>query len=72
MVVASEGHAIGVGAGHPCSAAISAALAAGARPVEGAILATLAASITVQQLGTTGTATPTQIRRRLQEVRRGL
>ncbi len=61
-----------VGAGDACSAAISAALAAGAQPVEAATIATLAASITVQQLGTTGTATPTQLRRRLQEVRRGL
>ena len=61
-----------VGAGDACSAAIIAALAAGARTVEAAILATLAASITVQQLGTTGTATPAQIRRRLREVRRGL
>ena len=61
-----------VGAGDACSAAISAALAAGAQPVEAATIATLAASITVQQLGTTGTATPAQLRRRLQEVRRGL
>ena len=61
-----------VGAGDACSATISAALAAGARPVEAATLATLAASITVQQLGTTGTATPIQIRRRLQENNRGL
>ncbi|MEE3258262.1 MAG: PfkB family carbohydrate kinase [Candidatus Latescibacterota bacterium] len=61
-----------VGAGDACSAAISTALAAGAHLTEAAALASLAASITVQQLGTTGTARPTQIRRRLQEVRRGL
>ena len=41
-------------------------------PDPAALAATLAASITVQQLGTTGTATPAQIRRRLREVRRGL
>lgn len=61
-----------VGAGDACAAAISAALAAGAHLTEAAALASLAASITVQQLGTTGTARPAQIRRRLQEVRRGL
>lgn len=61
-----------VGAGDACSAAISTALAAGAQPTEAAALACLAAAVTIQQLGTTGTATPSQIRRRLQEVRRGL
>ena len=61
-----------VGAGDACSAAIIATLAAGAQPLEAAIVASLAASITVQQIGTTGTASPNQIRRRLQEIRRGL
>ena len=61
-----------VGAGDACSAAIATALAAGARPVEAATLASLAASVTIQQIGTTGTASPNQIHRRLQEVRRGL
>ena len=61
-----------VGAGDACSASIATALAAGARPVEAATLASLAASVTIQQIGTTGTASPNQIHRRLQEVRRGL
>ncbi len=61
-----------VGAGDACSAAITTALAVGAHSIEAATLASLAASITIQQLGTTGTASPRQIHRRLQEVRRGL
>ncbi len=61
-----------VGAGDSCSAAISSTLAVGATLIEAATFASLVASVTVQQLGTTGTASPTQIRQRLQEVRRGL
>jgi bifunctional ADP-heptose synthase (sugar kinase/adenylyltransferase) len=61
-----------VGAGDACSAAITTALAVGAHATEAATLASLAASITIQQLGTTGTASPRQIHQRLQEVRRGL
>jgi bifunctional ADP-heptose synthase (sugar kinase/adenylyltransferase) len=57
-----------VGAGDSTSAAIVASLAAGASLVEAATIANLVASITVQQIGTTGTARPTQILRRLREV----
>ncbi len=60
-----------VGAGDTTSAALLASLAAGATLVEAAWIAVLAASITVQQLGTTGTATRAQIRCRSREVRRG-
>jgi sugar/nucleoside kinase (ribokinase family) len=61
-----------VGAGDATSAAITAALAAGATLLEAAAIASLAASITVQQLGTTGTASPAQIVRRYREASRGL
>ncbi len=50
-----------VGAGDSVSAAIISALSAGAGPVEAAILGNVTASITIQQLGTTGTASPGEI-----------
>jgi len=58
-----------VGAGDSTSAAVACAVAAGASLAEAAALGNLVASITIQQLGTTGTASPEQIRRRWQEVR---
>ena len=61
-----------VGAGDSTSATLVAALAAGAGLLEAAVLATLVASITVQQIGTTGTASPGQIARRYREVTHGL
>jgi rfaE bifunctional protein kinase chain/domain len=57
-----------VGAGDSTSAAIACALASGLAPVEAAAFGNLVASITVQQIGTTGTAPPEQIRRRWQDV----
>jgi len=51
-----------VGAGDSCMAGIVASLASGAEPVQAAFLGNLAASITIQQIGTTGTASQTQIR----------
>ena len=57
-----------VGAGDTTSAGLVTSLAAGAGLVEAATFASLAASITVQQLGTTGTANPRQIVRRYREV----
>lgn len=59
-----------VGAGDSTSAGILCALAAGASQKEAAAFGNLVASITVQQLGTTGTATPVQVRNRLREVLR--
>lgn len=59
-----------VGAGDTCAAAISAALAAGAGLTEAAAVACLAASIAIQQAGTTGTASPAELSRRLQRLRR--
>ena len=58
-----------VGAGDSTSAAIACAAAAGATLEEAAAFGNLVASITIQQIGTTGTATPDQLRQRWREVR---
>ncbi len=50
-----------VGAGDAATSAISLALLAGASAEEAAELANLAASVTVQKLGTTGTASPEEV-----------
>jgi rfaE bifunctional protein kinase chain/domain len=57
-----------VGAGDSTSAAIVCAVAAGASLAEAASFGNLVASVTIQQLGTTGTASPAQVRGRWQEV----
>lgn len=57
-----------VGAGDSTSAGIVTALAAGAALPAAAAFGNLIASITVQQLGTTGTATPEQVRQRWRQV----
>jgi rfaE bifunctional protein kinase chain/domain len=57
-----------VGAGDSTSAAIVCAMASGASAEEAAAFGNLVASITIQQIGTTGTATPAQVRQRLQEI----
>jgi rfaE bifunctional protein kinase chain/domain len=59
-----------VGAGDSATSGIVLATLAGAAPVEAAIIGNLVASITVQQLGTTGTAAPAQVIRRWQETRK--
>ncbi len=51
-----------VGAGDSMVAGITAALAAGCRPLEAAIFGNLVASVTVRKRGRTGTATPDEIR----------
>jgi len=56
-----------VGAGDSVMAGIVAALCAGAQPGEAALVGNLVASITVQQLGTTGTASRQQVFERFQE-----
>jgi bifunctional ADP-heptose synthase (sugar kinase/adenylyltransferase) len=60
-----------VGAGDSATAGIVSALLAGANRLEAAVVGNLVASITVQQLGTTGTATPTQVLERWQQVNVG-
>jgi len=57
-----------VGAGDSTSAGIACAMAAGMSPRQAAAFGNLIASITIQQLGTTGTATPEQVRQRWAEV----
>src|SRR5262249_3223543 len=57
-----------VGAGDSSSAAIASAVAAGASLVDAADFGNLVASITIQQIGKTGTATPEQVRHRWEEV----
>lgn len=60
-----------VGAGDSSSAALACALASGASRGEAASFANLVASITIQQIGTTGTASPQQIRERWKQVGAG-
>ncbi|NLO82853.1 MAG: sugar kinase [Clostridiales bacterium] len=57
-----------VGAGDAFMAAFCAALAAGATGPEAAYVANLAAAVTVRKIGTTGTATPEEIKQRYMEV----
>lgn len=56
-----------VGAGDAATSGFLSALLAGASEVEAADVGNLVASITVQQLGTTGTATPAQVLARRRE-----
>ena len=56
-----------VGAGDAATSGIVTSLLAGASPLEAAAVGNLVASITVQQLGTTGTASPEQVRERWRE-----
>ena len=56
-----------VGAGDAATSGIVAGLLSGASELEAAAFGNLVASITIQQLGTTGTATPEQVRGRCQE-----
>jgi rfaE bifunctional protein kinase chain/domain len=57
-----------VGAGDSVMAGLTAALAAGATVKEAAFIGNMAASITIQQLGTTGTASRSQLRDRFAEI----
>lgn len=61
-----------VGAGDATTAGLVCCLAAGATPVAAALVANLVGSVTVQQIGTTGTAPPPAVRRRWREVEHGL
>jgi sugar/nucleoside kinase (ribokinase family) len=58
-----------VGAGDSTSAGITSAMVAGATPAQAAAFGNLVASITIQQIGTTGTATPAQVRERWRQVK---
>ncbi len=58
-----------VGAGDAATSGIVTSLLAGATPLEAAAVGNQVASITVQQLGTTGTASPEQVRSRWREAK---
>ncbi len=64
-----EGPVDPTGAGDSVTAAAVLSLCAGADPAEAAVVGTLAASITIEQLGVTGTASPEEIRGRLRRWR---
>ena len=55
------------GAGDSCSAGIACGMASGLTPAHAAAFGNLVASVTVQQIGVTGTATPAQVRARFIE-----
>jgi sugar/nucleoside kinase (ribokinase family) len=57
-----------VGAGDSSSAALACALVSGVNLPTAASFANLVASITIQQIGVTGTATPAQVRARWQQL----
>jgi rfaE bifunctional protein kinase chain/domain len=57
------------GAGDSCSAGIACGMVSGLTHEQAAAFGNLVASITIQQIGTTGTATPSQVRQRWREVR---
>lgn len=61
-----------VGAGDSATAGIVASLLCGATPVEAATVGNLVASITIQHLGTTGTASPSQVVARRDEYERAV
>lgn len=56
------------GAGDSCSAGITSAMVTGATHEQAAAFGNLVASITIQQIGTTGTASPDQVRQRWREI----
>ena len=62
-----EGDVDTVGSGDATIAAFTSALAAGAALDEAVIIAMAAASVTIQEIGTCGTATPDQIRDRFKQ-----
>ncbi|MDR0402416.1 MAG: PfkB family carbohydrate kinase, partial [Treponema sp.] len=57
-----------VGAGDACTSGIVSALCCGAGPEEAAFMGNLCSSITIQVIGTTGTASREQLRRRYGEI----
>ncbi len=59
-----EGEIDIVGAGDSVMAGIVSALCSGAEPEEAALLGNVVASVTIQQIGATGTASPAQVRER--------
>lgn len=67
--VPAQGAIDTVGAGDSVCAGFTAALCAGASMREAAEIGNLVASVTIQQIGVTGTATPTQVRQAHKQTR---
>ena len=65
-----EGEIDIVGAGDSVMAGVVSALCSGAEPEEAALLGNIVASITIQQIGVTGTASPAQVRERFAYLKR--
>lgn len=65
-----EGEIDIVGAGDSVTAGVVSALCSGAEPQEAALLGNLVASVTIQQIGTTGTASRRQVLNRFREFTR--
>ncbi|MBI4532052.1 MAG: carbohydrate kinase [Candidatus Latescibacteria bacterium] len=65
--VRAEGEIDPVGAGDSATAGIVSSLCAGASPGEAAFIGNLVASITVQKIGTTGTASSEEVMKRFEE-----
>jgi len=65
-----EGEIDIVGAGDSVMAGVVSALGSGAEPEEAGLLGNIVASITIQQIGTTGTASPAQVRERFGHLKR--
>lgn len=63
-----EGEIDIVGAGDSVTGGIVPSLCLGAHPVEAATIGNIVASITIQQIGVTGTATPEQVMERFRQV----
>jgi sugar/nucleoside kinase (ribokinase family) len=61
-----------VGAGDSVTGGIVPALCLGAHPVEAATIGNIVASITIQQIGVTGTATRSQVLDRFREAARAI
>ncbi|MDW8030091.1 MAG: PfkB family carbohydrate kinase, partial [Armatimonadota bacterium] len=61
-----------VGAGDSVTGGIAPALCLGAHPVEAATIGNIVASITIQQIGVTGTATREQVLQRFREVAKAI
>jgi rfaE bifunctional protein kinase chain/domain len=70
-VVPVTGEIDPVGAGDSTIAGIALALGAGASWEEAALVGNIVASITIQQIGTTGTASPAQVLARFREMHKG-
>lgn len=70
-VVPVKGEIDPVGAGDSTLAGIALALGAGASWEEAALIGNIVASITIQQIGTTGTASPAQVLARFREMQKG-